>query len=61
MKYLEYKIVEEVNPERFVHIINDHIRQGWEPQGNLLIMPRHDNEISDGFFQAMVRIQRDPD
>jgi hypothetical protein len=59
MHYLEYKIVEEVNLERFEKIINGLIRDGWEPHGQLLILPRHDNEIADGLFQAMVKVSRD--
>lgn len=61
MKYLEYKIVEEVNVERFVRTINELIRQGWEPHGSLFLLPRHDNEIADGFYQPMVRIERTRD
>ena len=61
MKYLEYKIVEEVNVEQFVRAINELMRQGWEPHGNLVIVPRHDNEIADGFFQPMVKVQRTAD
>ena len=30
MRYLEYKIVEEVNVGRFEQAINDLIRKGWE-------------------------------
>jgi len=59
MRYLEYKVVEEVNIERFERAINELIRDGWEPHGQLLILPRHDNEIADGLFQAMVKIKRD--
>ncbi len=59
MKYLEYKIVEEVNNERFEKAINELLQRGWEPHGNLSILPRHDDEIADGLFQAMVRVQRD--
>ncbi len=59
MKYLEYKIVEEVNNERFEKAINELLQRGWEPHGNLIILPRHDDEIADGLFQAMVRVQRD--
>lgn len=59
MRYLEYKIVEEVNRERFEKAVNDLIRQDWEPHGPLIILPRHDNEIADGLFQVMVRVQRD--
>ena len=59
MKYLEYKVVQEVNIERFDRAINDLLRQGWEPHGSLIILPRHDEEIADGIFQAMVRVVRD--
>jgi len=59
MKYLEYKVVQEVNIERFDRAINDLLRQGWEPHGSLIILPRHDEEIADGIFQAMVRVARD--
>lgn len=59
MHYLEYKVVEEVNLERFERTINELIRAGWEPHGPLIILPRHDNEIADGLFQAMVKIERD--
>lgn len=58
MKFLEYKLVEEVNIGRFERTINELIRAGWEPHGALIIVPRHDNGIADGLFQAMVRIQR---
>ena len=58
MKYLEYKIVEEVNLERLVRAINELVREGWEPHGNLVILPRHDDEISDALFQPMVKIER---
>ncbi len=56
MKYIEYKIVEEVNVGRFEQTINELIRQGWEPHGSLIILPRHDDEIADGLFQAMVKV-----
>lgn len=59
MKYLEYKIVQEVSIERFDAAINGLLRQGWEPHGSLIILPRHDQEIADGLFQAMVKVQRD--
>jgi hypothetical protein len=59
MKYLAYKIVEEVSVERFEKSINDLLRQGWEPHGSLLILPRHDDEIAHGLFQAMVKIDHD--
>ena len=59
MKFLAYKIVEEVNVERFERTINELIRAGWEPHGALSILPRHDNEIADGLFQVMVKIQRE--
>lgn len=59
MKYLEYKIVQEVNIERFDATINELLRHGWEPHGSLIILPRHDQEIADGLFQAMVKVQRD--
>ena len=59
MKYLEYKVVQEVNIERFDRAINELLRQGWEPHGSLIILPRHDEEIADGIFQAMVRVTRD--
>ncbi len=59
MRYLDYKVVKEVNLENFERAINELIRDGWEPHGQLLILPRHDNEISDGLFQAMVKIKRD--
>jgi hypothetical protein len=58
VKYLEYKVVEEVNLERFERAINELLGKGWEPYGHLLILPRHDNEIADGMFQAMVRVDR---
>lgn len=58
MRYLEYKVVEEVNLERFEKLINGLIGDGWEPHGPLIILPRHDNEIADGLFQAMVRVDR---
>ena len=58
MKYLEYKVVEEVNLERFQSAINALIREGWEPHGQPIILPRHDNEIADGLFQAMVKVAR---
>ena len=59
MKYLEYKIVQEVSIDRFDSAINGMLSQGWEPHGSLIILPRHDQEIADGLFQAMVKIQRD--
>ena len=59
MRTLEYKIVEEVNRLRFEQSVNALIREGWEPHGQLIILPRHDNEIADGLFQAMVRVERD--
>ena len=59
MKYLAYKIVEEVSVERFEFAVNELIRQGWEPHGSFMILPRHDNEIADGLFQAMVKTDRD--
>jgi hypothetical protein len=59
MKFLAYKIVEEVNVERFERTINELIRAGWEPHGALIILPRHDNEIADGLFQVMVKIERE--
>lgn len=59
MRYLEYRIVEEVNRERFEKAVNDLLHQGWEPHGQLIILPRHDNEIADGLFQVMVKIERD--
>ena len=59
MKFLEYKIVDEVNVERFERSINEMIRAGWEPHGALIILPRHDNEIADGLFQVMVKVQRE--
>lgn len=58
MRYLEYKVVEEMNRELFEKAINDLIQQGWEPHGTLLILPRHDNEIANALFQAMVKIDR---
>ena len=58
MKYLEYKIVEEVNIERLIRAINELIHKGWEPHGNLLVVPRHDEEIGDVLFQPMVKIER---
>jgi hypothetical protein len=58
VKYQGYKVVEEVNLERFERAINDLIQAGWEPHGAPLILPRHDNEIADGLFQAMVRVDR---
>ena len=58
MKYLAYKVVEEVNLERFEKAANALIAEGWEPHGALIILPRHDNEIADGLFQAMVKIDR---
>ncbi|MDB6168693.1 MAG: hypothetical protein JWM88_1557 [Verrucomicrobia bacterium] len=58
MKYLEYKIVEEVNRDRLEREVNQLLRTGWEPHGHLIILPRHDNEIADGLFQAMVRVDR---
>jgi hypothetical protein len=59
MKYLGYKLVEEVNHERLVLAINELIQQGWEPHGPVVIVPRHQEEISDRLFQAMVKIQRE--
>ena len=58
MKYLGYKIIEEVDRERFEQTINQLFRDGWEPHGSLIILPRHDNEIADPFFQALVKIDR---
>ncbi len=52
MRYLEYKIVEEVDIERFERVINELIRDGWEPHGQLIILPRHENEIADGLFSG---------
>jgi hypothetical protein len=48
-----------VSIERFDAAINGLLRQGWEPHGSLIILPRHDQEIADGLFQAMVKVQRD--
>jgi hypothetical protein len=59
MRYLQYKVVEEVNRERFERAVNELLQQGWEPHGQLVILPRHDNEIADGLFQVMVKVQRD--
>jgi hypothetical protein len=59
MKYLEYKVVEEVSVEHFERAINELIRQGWEPHGPMQILPRHEGGISDGLFQAMVKVSRD--
>jgi hypothetical protein len=59
MKYLEYKVVEDVSIERFERAINELIRQGWEPHGQPLILPRHSDEIAHGLFQAMVRVTRE--
>jgi len=60
MKYLEYKIVEEASVERFERAINELIGRGWEPHGQLIILPRHNDEIGHGLFQAMVRVERSP-
>ena len=59
MRYLEYKVVEEVNVERFMKAVNALIAEGWEPHGQFIVVPRHDNEIADGLYQAMVRVQRE--
>jgi len=59
MRYLEYKVIEEVNVERFMKAVNDLIKEGWEPHGPFIVVPRHDNEISDGLYQAMVRVDRE--
>ena len=60
MKFQQYKIVQEVDPERLVRAINQLFHEGWEPHGSLIILPRHDNEIGDGLFQAMVKVTREP-
>lgn len=60
MRYLAYKIVEEVNFERLEKAVNALLHEGWEPHGPLVIVARHDNEISDGLFQPMVKVERDP-
>ena len=59
MQYLEYKIIEDVDLDRFTQTINGLIRQGWEPHGSFIILPRHGNELADGLFQAMVKVKRD--
>ena len=59
MQYLEYKVIEDVDLERFTQAINELIRQGWEPHGSFIILPRHDSELADGLFQAMVKVRRD--
>jgi hypothetical protein len=58
VKYLEYKVVEEVNLERLAQAVNQLLREGWEPHGPLIVVPRHDNEIADGLYQPVVRVQR---
>ena len=59
MKYLAYKVVEEVDLERFEKTINAMLQAGWEPHGGFIIVPKHTEGISDGLFQAMVKVQRD--
>jgi hypothetical protein len=59
MRYVAYKVVEEVNFERLEKAVSALLHEGWEPHGSLVIVPRHDNEISDGLFQPMVKIERD--
>jgi len=59
MRYLEYKVVEEITVERFEKTINELIRQGWEPHGQLVILPRQSTDIADGLFQAMVKVSPD--
>jgi len=59
MKYLAYKIVEEISVEHFERRINELLREGWEPHGPMQILPRHEGGIADGLFQAMVKIARD--
>lgn len=61
MKYLAYKIVEEVDRERFEKTINAMLQEGWEPYGGFFIVPKHAEGISDGLFQAMVRVRCDDD
>lgn len=60
MRYLGYKIVEEVNLERLQKEVNALLAEGWEPLGAVIILPRHDNEIDDGLFQTLVKVERDP-
>jgi hypothetical protein len=59
MQFLEYKIIEDVSLDRFQQTINELIRQGWEPHGQLIIVPRHEHELADGLFQVMVKVRRD--
>ncbi len=59
MQYLEYKVIEDVTLARFEQTINELIRQGWEPHGPFIILPRHNHELADGLFQAMVKVKRD--
>ena len=61
VRYLEYRIVEDANAENLTRLVNALVAQGWEPHGNLIIRPRHAEEIGDALFQVMVKIERQSD
>lgn len=59
MRVTDYKIVKDILEDRFEKSIKSLIQQGWQPHGNLIILPRQGDETNDGYFQAMVKIAED--
>ncbi len=50
---MEYTVVIEELPSRFIEEVNDLIKDGWRPQGGVAVMV---NKNGEGYqFQAMVR------
>jgi hypothetical protein len=52
MKVTDYKVISDYAYKEFEAQVNDHIKQGWQPHGSLVIINRNGfHEMS----QAMVK------
>lgn len=60
---MEYTIVSRNGENEFVQAINEHIEDGWQPQGGVSMVLWTHPEYPDEFIfaQAMVRIEDDED
>lgn len=57
MKVTDYKLVLDIDPERFEEEIRKLIRSGWQPLGAPFAVGPQGDEVHDQLYQAMVKVR----
>lgn len=58
MKATEYEVVMSISLSELIEIVNNSIKDGWQPLGGITVNNEsvHDDSITPNYYQAIVKV-----